>query len=69
MSKNQQQISLYVDGTAKGKSGVGGWAALIVNAGATNPVESICGSVGDTTSNAMLLKATIEGLKCSEQSR
>jgi len=53
-------LKVYTDGACSGNPGPGGWAAVLLYAGAQ---KEISGSAPDTTNNRMELLAVIEGLK------
>jgi ribonuclease HI len=52
-------VTLFTDGACRGNPGPGGWAAIIVDAGAEHVV---CGADPHTTNQRMELLAAIEGL-------
>ena len=52
-------VTLYTDGACSGNPGPGGWAALILDAGAERIVS---GAEAHTTNQRMELTAAIEGL-------
>ena len=66
MPKENQKITIYTDGAAKGNPGKAGWAAAILlpqNYGGSGGVHEIGGRAEHATNNQMELTAPIEALK------
>jgi ribonuclease HI len=53
---------IWTDGACSGNPGPGGWAAIVVPAGAGEPVE-LSGGEPETTNNRMEYTAALEGLR------
>jgi ribonuclease HI len=63
--KHTHAIALYTDGSASPNPGPGGWAAILVEAGAR---RNLSGHEARTTNNRMELRAAIEGLRAVPRS-
>jgi ribonuclease HI len=53
---------VWTDGACSGNPGPGGWAAIVVAPGGSDPLE-LSGGEPATTNNRMELKAALEGLR------
>jgi len=60
MTKSDQQIIVYTDGSCLGNPGPGGWAAIMLQG---DDRKEISGGEKDTTNNRMEMMAVIESLK------
>jgi ribonuclease HI len=56
------EVLVWTDGACSGNPGPGGWAAIVVPPGATEPVE-LFGGAPHTTNNRMEYTAALEGLR------
>jgi ribonuclease HI len=56
------EVLVWTDGACRGNPGPGGWAAIVVDESAAEPVE-LSGGEAQTTNNRMEYTAALEGLR------